>query len=80
MKPIDFKGANCILERPGTMTEAECGRLPIYRMPGGICVSCWRPTLREILSAIFRRRVWLWIWSGPTQPPVYLGTTPPSME
>lgn len=77
MKPINFQESNATLTKPQGMTDKECGPLPIYRDLQGICVSCWRPTFREALAVLFRRRIWLWIWSGATQPPVCLGTESP---
>lgn len=71
MDPINFKQATINLQKPLGMTDAECGPLPIYG-DGHICISCWRPSLRERLSILFFGRVWLWVHSGQTQPPVAL--------
>jgi hypothetical protein len=71
MKPINFKEANKILLRPESMTDAECGALHVYT-EGKYCLSCWRPSLREKLSILLFGKVWLWVMSGATQPPVTL--------
>lgn len=71
MKPIKFKEANIYLTKPPSMTEEECGSL--YVLSDGIdCISCWKPSFRERLSILLFGRVWLWVWSGNTQPPVAL--------
>ncbi len=36
------------------------------------CVSCWKMSWRERLSALLFGRVWVAILSGDTQPPVYV--------
>ena len=71
MKPIKFPQANKTLTAPQGMTEEECGALPVFSN-GGQCVSCWQPTLKERLFILIFGKVWLWVWSGYTQPPVAL--------
>jgi hypothetical protein len=72
MKPIHFPQANRELSKPDSMTDEECGPLPVLT-DGRMCVSLWKASLRERLSILFFGRVWLWIYSGYTQPPVALG-------
>ena len=69
MKPQPFPEATKNLARPPSMTDEECGPLPIWN-DGNICVSCWRPSWRERLSIMIFGRVWLHVHSGVTQPPV----------
>ncbi len=71
MKPIKFPEANKELVKPKGMTDEECGSLPVWS-DGQMCVSLWKPTLRERLSILFYGRVWLAVLSGNTQPPVAL--------
>lgn len=71
MIPRDFKEANANLQRPYGMTDEECGPLPALR-DGRVCLSCWRMSWKERLAALFFGRVWLYVHSGHTQPPVYL--------
>ncbi len=71
MKPINFKYATTVLERPNDMTDEECGPLPIFR-DDGQCISLWQMSLRERLSALIFGRVWVWVYSGITQPPISL--------
>lgn len=76
MKPITFPESNTTLTKPKGMTDDECGPLPVYRQSGTL-ISCWRLSLKDALAIIIHRRVWLWVWSGTTQPPVALGTKDP---
>lgn len=71
MKPINFDQANKNLLRPEGMTDKECGSLPVYN-DGKTCISCWQPSIRERISILLFGKVWLWVYSGRTQPPVAL--------
>lgn len=71
MKPINFDGATKVLQRPATMTDAECGSLPVWS-DGKQCVSCWKPSLTERLMILFRGKVYLGIMSGSTQSPCFV--------
>ena len=65
------------LSRPRGMTKEECGPLPIWH-DGTQCISCWRPSWRERLSILFFGRIWLSVFSGMRQPPVWVwGTRTP---
>lgn len=74
MKAIKFKEANKNLFKPDSMTDEECSSLMVYTN-GRECVSCWRLTWKERLSALLFGRVWLSMLSGFTQPPVWLACT-----
>lgn len=71
MEPQKFEEANRNLLKPQGMTDEECGSLPIWT-DGKECISCWKMTWRERLSALFFGKVWLSVYSGQTQPPVWL--------
>jgi len=71
MEPAKFKQSNKTLLKPEGMSEEECGSLPVYT-DGKECISLWRMTWRERLSALFSGKVWLFVVSGQTQPPVSL--------
>jgi len=73
MEPKEFKYANKNLLKPQDMTDEECGSLPVYT-DGEVCISLWKMTLRERFSALFFGRVWVFIHSGYTQPPISLMT------
>ena len=71
MKPIKFEEQTMILQKPKGMTDEECGTLPVYT-DGKNCVSCWKMSWKERIKAILFGRIWLYVWSGKTQPPVSL--------
>jgi hypothetical protein len=74
MIPIKFDQANKDLLKPEGWTDEECGSLPVFN-DGKVCISCWKPTWRERLSILVFGKVWLWVHSGVTQPPVALEGT-----
>ncbi len=74
MKPLEFEQQSDILGKPDTMTDEECGPLPIYS-DGQQCISLWRMSWRERVSSLLFGRVWLHVHSGRTQPPVGLQVT-----
>lgn len=69
MKPAPFPQANRNLVAPAGKTKDEVGDLPVFS-DGIYCVSLWQMSWRDRLSALFHGRVWLWVMSGNTQPPV----------
>ncbi len=71
MKPIDFPESNKVLQRPDTMTDEECQPLHIFT-DQNCCLSCWEMSFKERLIALFTGRIWLSVYSGATQPPVWL--------
>lgn len=74
MEPTKFPQANRDLLKPEGMTDEECGSLPVFT-DDQICLSAWKLSLRERLSALLFGRVWLFVHSGGTQPPVALEAT-----
>lgn len=71
MEPMKFEQANKNLLKPQGMTDEECGSLPVFS-DGQQCISLWKMTWRERLSALFFGKIWLSVYSGQTQPPVWL--------
>jgi hypothetical protein len=71
MEPIEFNEQMHVLQKPEGMTDEECGPLPVY-VADGVITSCWRPTWRERISMLIFGRVWVWVCSGETQPPIAL--------
>ena len=69
MEPIKFKQSNKELLKPEGWTDEQCESLPVYS-DGEQCVSLWKMTWRERLSALFYGKVWLFVYGGKTQPPV----------
>lgn len=74
MNSTTFDETNHTLTRPVDMTEEQCSSLDVYT-DGTTCVSCWRLTLRERVSALFFGRCWLGVRSGTTHPPVWINCT-----
>jgi hypothetical protein len=71
MEPITFPQMTVELQKPEIMTDDECGPLPVFS-DGNVCISCWKPSLRERLSILLFGKVWVWVHSGRTQPPIAL--------
>lgn len=71
MKPIKFKEATKVLQRPATMTDAECASLHVWS-DGNQCVSCWKPSIKERVRILCFGNVYLGVMSGSTQPPVFV--------
>jgi len=71
MKPVGFKYQNRVLQPSGKeYSENVTGVVPLpVWTDGEQCVSCWRMSWRERLSALLFGRVWLALLSGETQPP-----------
>jgi hypothetical protein len=74
MEPINFEQANKNLLKPEGWTDEQCGSLPVFT-DGQQCISLWKMTWGERLSALFFGKVWLYVISGQTQPPVSLLAT-----
>lgn len=74
MRPLEFEQQTAILAKPNNLTDEECGPLAIYS-DGKLCISLWRMSWRERLSSLFFGRAWLWVYSGQSQPPVFLLAT-----
>lgn len=75
MKPITFPAVNKTLLAPDSMPE--CGNLPVFTDGREMIISCWRPTFLEYVQFLFTRRVWLFVMSAHTHPPVAVQTADP---
>jgi hypothetical protein len=67
--PHHFKESNKVLGKPSSMSDEECAALPIYTN-GAYCVSCWDLTDEDIANIVKMRKLWVYVWSGTTQPPI----------
>ena len=67
MKAIKFKQANRNLLKPNSMTDEECKSLWVFT-DNRECISCWKLSFKQRLSALFFGTVWLSVLSGGTQP------------
>jgi len=79
MKPIEFKEQNKILGKPDSMTDEECGSLPVFS-DRNQCISCWELTDEEIEKIKETKCVWIGVMSGHTQPPIFLAVDTPFIE
>jgi hypothetical protein len=71
MEPIEFKEANKELARPSSMTDEECGPLPVF-VDERECISKWNMTFSERIHCLFRGFVWVRVFSRNTQPPILI--------
>jgi hypothetical protein len=71
MNPINFPESNKELLKPRGMTDEECSSLHVF-CNDGYCLSLWKMTFRERLRALLHGRVWVYVLSGQTQPPIAL--------
>jgi hypothetical protein len=69
--PVEFEGQNFVLRPPGKAENVL--PLPIFRN-GTCCVSCWELTDDEIAEIVRSRRVYISVFFGNTQPPVFVGS------
>lgn len=80
MLPINFPEANLTFTKPASMTDEECGSLPVFSgqdLDGRPCIiSKWQPS-KEDIEAINRGEGIYLIISGTGMPPVSLQTEDP---
>jgi len=74
MYPVKFDAANRVLSPPEDWDVDKYGMCSdLYiQTEDGICKSCWRLSFVEAVKLIFKRKIYLSIVSGVTQPPVKL--------
>ena len=71
MDPVPFEGQTTVLKRPPSMTDEECGELPVYHSRAeGYCLSCWELSEEDLATILKTKKVLLWVRGGRTQPPV----------
>ena len=71
LQPIKFKESNKVLTKPESMTEDECGNLHVFNN-GKQSISCWKLNFKQRLNALLFGKIWLCVYAGHTQPPVWL--------
>lgn len=74
MKPADFTESNVTLVGPKAISDLECENLKVFT-DGKQCISLWKPSLRERISILIYGHVWLSVWGGRTQPPIWIDAT-----
>ena len=74
--PIEFNEANLRLTAPKG-DEDTVREMPAYT-DGSFCVSCWQLSPEELKELQANDgKLWLWVWSGATQPPVLIDVENP---
>lgn len=80
LHPTNFPQANRILQKPKSMTDKECGPLPIWT-DNRTVISCWKIPWRARLQLLVKGRIWLGLVTGqPTQCPAFLTSRIPIEE
>lgn len=72
MIPVTFDGVNSTLNRPDSMTDEECGALPVELRYGELGInftSCWELSEEELALIIKTKKVYLTVY-GYGMPPV----------
>lgn len=72
MKPIDFAEKTKTLGKPSNMTDEECIPLPVWNGDEKTCISCWKASFKQRVKFLFTGKMWVGIYSGQTQPPVWI--------
>lgn len=68
--PVQFSGVNMLLRAP----EGAENVSDMHTFTNGICsVSCWELSAEELAEINRTGRIFLSVFSGRTQPPVYVG-------
>lgn len=68
--PVQFEGANVLLRAP----EGAENVSDMHTFTNGMCsVSCWELSPEELAEVNRTGRVYLSVFSGRTQPPVFVG-------
>jgi hypothetical protein len=71
---VDWHGVNKLLLTPKGVDKSIVSNLPVFNN-GQISVSCWKLSKEELADVIENDGcVYLAVWFGPSQPPVYVGT------
>ena len=69
--PVSFHGSNGLLGAPAGSENIDA--LPVFRN-GTCCVSAWELSEEELAEVIKTKRVFLSVFFGNSQPPVYVGS------
>lgn len=71
-KPVDWHGANKILTAPKGESD-RVTQLHVFNN-GHMSVSCWELTEQEIIEIVQTKKIFLSVWFGGSQPPVFVGS------
>jgi hypothetical protein len=70
--PVEFKGANRVLTAPKGRDSLSCSDLHVYNN-GHSSTSCWKLSQEEIEEIVKTGKIYVTVWFGMSQPPVYVG-------
>lgn len=70
--PVQFKGQNNVLKAPKGVDNISCTDLPVFNN-GRSSTSVWELSEKEIEEIIKTKKIYLTVWFGMSQPPVYVG-------
>lgn len=70
---VDWPGANKSLGPPPGKDESQVRTLRVFSN-GVECVSCWQLDEEELAEVVRTGKVFVSIFSGSSQPPVYVGS------
>ncbi len=79
MKPIEFPEQTKVLQKPESMTDEECQPMAVWT-DGQQCISCWKAGFMDRLRFLFTGKMWLSVFSGATQPPVWVSPRYPFIK
>ncbi len=74
LKPKKFNEATKCLKPPTQWDEkkdGKCGNLWVFN-DGKQSISCWKLSFWQRIKVLFFGRIWLSVFSGMSQPPVWL--------
>lgn len=71
--PIKWHGVNKVLTAPKDTTSEQVQDLPIFTN-GAVCISRWKLTPETIEEINRTGCIFLSVYSGQTQPPVFIGS------
>jgi len=72
-EPIKWNGANRVLLAPKDTTKEQVQDLHVFTN-GIVCVSKWKLSEEALTEIIKTGYIFLSVYSGHTQPPVFLGS------
>lgn len=84
MFPTDFEGSNHIVDKPDAMSREECEPLNVFlgkiilptEREEMVFISCWKPTLEELIEIQKTGRVWCYHYGYALQPHALSGHQP----
>lgn len=79
MIPCAFDEANCIYDKPESMTDEQCGPINAFlgiSTTGPIIITCWKLTVEELEEVKRTGRIWCWHYGTALQPHVLEATSP----